>query len=96
MPDPKAVTYAELVKILADLDYVPDVARSAATYTIFQHPDRPLPIFLQVRPADEPVRATFLVMVESILRENDPDSAREFEDRIHGRSGRALHGLSVS
>ena len=93
MAEPTGVTYTELVKVLTDLNYVPDQSRSAETYSIFQHPDHPLPIFLQILPADEPVRNTYLVMVEQILRENDPASAQAFRSRIGGRSAAALQGV---
>jgi hypothetical protein len=96
MADATPVTYTDLVAILADLRYTPDPARSSATYSVFRHPDRPLPIFLQVFPDDEPVRNTFVAMVYHILHENDPASAREFERRTGGRWTREFQGASTS
>jgi hypothetical protein len=96
MPEPDPVTYAELVQLLTDLNYAPDRRQSAATYTYYQNPDRYLPIILQVRPADEPVRNTYLAMVEHILRENDAAAAREFERRFGGRWSRGLQPASAT
>jgi hypothetical protein len=85
MAKSKAITYSELVEFLAHLGYTRDPAQSSDTYTVFTHPGRSLPLFLQVFKPRTPIRPIFLVTIKGILKDSAPTEAEEFEAWLESR-----------
>jgi hypothetical protein len=93
MAKQKAVTYAELVRKLRQLEYAPDPKQSAEGYTVLRHPGRQIRIFLPALKDRTPVREIYLVGVKRILAESAPAAAQEFEAWLDGRGSRGARGV---
>jgi hypothetical protein len=90
MANPRAVTYAELVDVLARLGYVPETEPPAAGYNVFRHPGRSLPVILQAFKARTPIRPIYLAGIRSILEESAPAEAAGFESWLETRTSRGV------